>query len=73
MTPFRPRTDRNWQYVGEEGPDCPLKGAISVSNPFELNVTNKALQGSLLGKEVYQRAMGSAYHACLLILIHTRH
>ncbi|KAK4219699.1 Alpha/Beta hydrolase protein [Rhypophila decipiens] len=46
-------------YVGEEGADCPLKGAISVSNPFELDVTNKALQRTFLGKEVYQRVMGS--------------
>ncbi|KAK3325755.1 Alpha/Beta hydrolase protein [Apodospora peruviana] len=55
-------------YVGEECADCPLKAAISVGNPFELDVTNKALQRSLLGKHVYQRVMGTnmkkltAYH-----------
>jgi predicted alpha/beta-fold hydrolase len=47
------------QYVGEEGADCLLKGAISVGNPFDLEVSNKALQRSLLGKQVYSRAMGS--------------
>ncbi|KAK4156304.1 Alpha/Beta hydrolase protein [Chaetomidium leptoderma] len=46
-------------YVGEEGANCPLKGAISVGNPFDLEVSNKALQRSLLGKQVYSRVMGA--------------
>ncbi|KAK3359805.1 Alpha/Beta hydrolase protein [Lasiosphaeria hispida] len=46
-------------YVGEEGVNCLLKGAISVGNPFDLELSNKALQRSLLGKHVYQRVMGS--------------
>ncbi|KAH6854286.1 Alpha/Beta hydrolase protein [Chaetomium sp. MPI-CAGE-AT-0009] len=46
-------------YVGEEGANCLLKGAISVANPFDLEVANKALQRSLLGKEVYSRVMGT--------------
>ncbi|KAK4103815.1 AB-hydrolase YheT [Parathielavia hyrcaniae] len=46
-------------YVGEEGVNCPLKGAIAVGNPFDLEVSNKALQGSLLGKQVYSRVMGT--------------
>jgi len=46
-------------YVGEEGVNCPLKGAISVGNPFDLEVSNKSLQRTLLGKQVYSRVMGS--------------
>ncbi|CAI4213781.1 unnamed protein product [Parascedosporium putredinis] len=46
-------------YCGEEGADCVLKAAVICSNPFNLEVSNKALQRSILGKEVYQRVMGS--------------
>ncbi|KAK3946077.1 Alpha/Beta hydrolase protein [Diplogelasinospora grovesii] len=46
-------------YVGEEGAGCPLKGAIAVGNPFNLELSNKALQRTLLGKQVYQRVMGT--------------
>jgi predicted alpha/beta-fold hydrolase len=45
--------------VGEEGANCPLKGAISVGNPFDLEMSNKVLQRTLLGKQVYSRVMGS--------------
>ncbi|KAK4147091.1 Alpha/Beta hydrolase protein [Dichotomopilus funicola] len=47
-------------YVGEEGENCLLKGAISVANPFDLEVANKALQRTFLGKQVYSRVMGSS-------------
>lgn len=50
------------QYVGEEGEDCPLKAAVVVGNPFSLQITNKALKRSLLGKEVYLRVMGGSRH-----------
>ncbi|KAK4191645.1 Alpha/Beta hydrolase protein [Podospora australis] len=46
-------------YVGEEGVNCPLKGAIAVSNPFNLEVSNKGLQRTFLGKEIYSRVMGT--------------
>ncbi|KAK3378308.1 Alpha/Beta hydrolase protein [Podospora didyma] len=46
-------------YVGEEGLDCPLKAAISVGNPFNLDISNSALKRGFLGKQVYQRVMGS--------------
>ncbi|KAL2179213.1 Alpha/Beta hydrolase protein [Thermothelomyces heterothallicus CBS 202.75] len=46
-------------YVGEEGANCPLKGAIAVGNPFDLEVANKSLQRTFLGKQVYSRVMGS--------------
>jgi uncharacterized protein len=47
-----------YKYVGEEGDRCPLKAAISVGNPFNLELSNKGLQRSFLGHQVYQRAMG---------------
>jgi predicted alpha/beta-fold hydrolase len=47
------------QYVGEEGAKCPLKAAISVGNPFDLEASNKALTRSLLGHHIYQRVMGT--------------
>lgn len=46
--------------MGEEGSDCLLSAAVVVGNPFNLEVANICLQNSLLGKEVYQRVMGSA-------------
>ncbi|KAK3373753.1 Alpha/Beta hydrolase protein [Lasiosphaeria ovina] len=45
-------------YVAEEGASCQLKAAISVGNPFDLEVCNKALQMTLMGK-VYHRVMGT--------------
>lgn len=44
--------------MGEEGANCQLKGAIAVANPFDLEMANKALQRTLLGKQVYSRVMG---------------
>lgn len=46
-------------YVGEEGNDCQLSAAVVVGNPFDLGVSNKMLQRTLMGKHVYERAMGS--------------
>ncbi|KAH8882839.1 AB-hydrolase YheT [Thozetella sp. PMI_491] len=46
-------------YVGEEGSDCLLSAAIAVGNPFNLEVSNKALQRTLVGKEIYSRVMGT--------------
>ncbi|KAK4195803.1 Alpha/Beta hydrolase protein [Triangularia verruculosa] len=46
-------------YVGEEGANCPLKAAIAVSNPYDLEVSNKGLQRTWLGKEVYSKVMGN--------------
>ncbi|KAI5461352.1 hydrolase, alpha/beta fold family [Mariannaea sp. PMI_226] len=47
-------------YCGEEGPKCPLKGAVVCSNPFNLEVASKMLQSSIIGREVYLRVMGSS-------------
>lgn len=51
-----------FQYVGEEGDQCPLKACISVGNPFDLELSNKALQRNIIGHHVYQRVMGSTYN-----------
>ncbi|KAJ9148254.1 Medium-chain fatty acid ethyl ester synthase/esterase 1 [Pleurostoma richardsiae] len=45
-------------YIGEEGSDCVLKGAVVVGNPFNLEVSSKALQRTFIGKQIYQRFMG---------------
>ncbi|KAK4228254.1 medium-chain fatty acid ethyl ester synthase/esterase 1 [Podospora fimiseda] len=47
-------------YVGEEGSNCELKAAISVGNPFDLDISNKALQRTALGKHVYSKTMGTS-------------
>lgn len=47
-------------FVGEEGSNCLLSAAVVVGNPFNLEVANGQLKSSLLGKEVYQRVMGSS-------------
>ncbi|TDZ22557.1 putative esterase [Colletotrichum orbiculare MAFF 240422] len=47
-------------YCGEEGTNCLLKAAIVCSNPFNLEVSNKALKRSFIGREVYQRVMGTS-------------
>lgn len=57
------------QFVGEEGENCLLNAAVAVGNPFDLEVANKTLQSSLLGKEVYQRAMGGSCREVRMILI----
>ncbi|TQN74660.1 putative esterase [Colletotrichum shisoi] len=48
------------QYCGEEGVNCELTAAIACSNPFNLEVANKALKRNFLGREVYQRVMGTS-------------
>ncbi|KEZ39944.1 hypothetical protein SAPIO_CDS8914 [Scedosporium apiospermum] len=47
-------------YCGEEGANCLFKAAVVCSNPFNLEVSSKALQRTLIGKEVYQRVMGTS-------------
>ncbi|KAI9885492.1 MAG: hypothetical protein M1823_002721 [Watsoniomyces obsoletus] len=44
-------------YVGEEGPDCILKGAVVCSNPWNLEVSSVALFRTTIGREVYSRVM----------------
>ncbi|VUC37621.1 unnamed protein product [Clonostachys rosea] len=47
-------------YCGEEGGNCPLKAAIVCSNPFNLEVTSRALLRTFVGRNLYLRAMGGA-------------
>ncbi|OAA60445.1 alpha beta hydrolase fold family [Niveomyces insectorum RCEF 264] len=46
-------------YVGEEGATCPLSAAVVVGNPFDLQISNKALQRTFLGRHIYETFMGS--------------
>lgn len=45
--------------MGEEGSNCLLKAAVVVSNMFNLDVSNVALQRTWFKKEVYSRVMGA--------------
>ncbi|KAH9901995.1 carboxylesterase-like protein [Xylariomycetidae sp. FL2044] len=47
-------------YLGEEGSGCPLKAAVVCANPWNLDVTDKVLRSTTLGREVYLRTLGSA-------------
>ncbi|KAH0566417.1 hypothetical protein GP486_000200 [Trichoglossum hirsutum] len=46
-------------YLGEEGSNCILKGAVVCSNPWNLEVSSLALQRSWLGLGVYSKVMAS--------------
>lgn len=47
-------------YVGEEGENCELKAAITVGNPFNLEVCNIAMQSTWMGREVYSKSLGAS-------------
>ena len=47
-------------YLGEEGSSCPLKAAMVLSNPWNLEVGSLALQRTFLGLHVYSRTMGTS-------------
>ncbi|KAI5820555.1 medium-chain fatty acid ethyl ester synthase/esterase 1 [Pyronema omphalodes] len=46
-------------YLGEEGENCQLKAAVVVSNPWQLELSCKALHRTWIGKEVYSKVMGA--------------
>lgn len=46
-------------YLGEEGEGCGITAAVACSNPWQLDVSHKALMRSWVGKEVYSKAMGA--------------
>lgn len=46
-------------YVAEEGSKCELRAALVLSCPWNLDVSNLALQRSWFRREVYARAMGT--------------
>jgi uncharacterized protein len=45
------------KYLGEEGDQCLLDGAISVANPFDLNRSMERLQTGCMGRNLYSRLM----------------
>ncbi|KAH8812900.1 putative hydrolase, alpha/beta fold family [Xylogone sp. PMI_703] len=47
-------------YLAEEGENCELKAAVFCANPWNIEVCSLHLQRSLVGLEVYSRAMGSS-------------
>ncbi|KAK5163583.1 uncharacterized protein LTR77_010532 [Saxophila tyrrhenica] len=47
-------------YLGEEGSNSVLSGAIIVSNPWKLEVSSLALQRTYMGMAVYSKAMGDS-------------
>ncbi|KAI0157807.1 carboxylesterase-like protein [Xylariaceae sp. FL1272] len=47
-------------YIGEEGSECQLKGAVVCSNPWNLEVGSKVLKSTWIGHEIYQKALGSS-------------
>lgn len=48
------------KFLGEEGANCKLDGAVVVSNPWNLDISNMALQRSFLGKNIYSTVMGTS-------------
>jgi len=46
-------------YLGEEGDGCAIAAAVVCSNPWQLDVSHKALMRSWIGREVYSKAMGA--------------
>ncbi|KAK8002791.1 hypothetical protein PG989_002510 [Apiospora arundinis] len=47
-------------YLGEEGANCELKAAIACANPWNLELSSKALKRSFLGHNLYSRVLGTA-------------
>lgn len=53
------------RYLGEQGTSCPLRAAISISNPFDLHTGNILLRRSWIGR-LYLRALGSSLKTLFL-------
>lgn len=53
------------RYVGEAGTSCPLRAAVSISNPFDLHTGNILLRRSWIGR-LYLRVLGSSLKALFL-------
>ncbi|KAI1809121.1 carboxylesterase-like protein [Poronia punctata] len=47
-------------YLGEEGEDCQMKGAVICANPWNLEIGNKTLQSTWIGHEIYLRTLGTS-------------
>jgi len=52
------------KYLGEEGDETPIRGAVSVANPFNLIESNRYLHKSYLGRELYSRYVGGMHCMC---------
>lgn len=47
------------KYLGEEGDQTPLTGAISVGNPFDLAICSANFGGSLFNRMTYDKALNN--------------
>ncbi|KAL4872021.1 hypothetical protein BDV12DRAFT_162880 [Aspergillus spectabilis] len=47
-------------YLGEEGNACQLKAAVICASPWNLEISNVALQSTFMGLEVYSKVMGTS-------------
>ncbi|EEY63359.1 serine protease family S33, putative [Phytophthora infestans T30-4] len=47
------------KYLGEDGDQTPLTGAVSVGNPFDLTICSANFGGSLLNRLTYDKALNS--------------
>ncbi|RFU28928.1 hypothetical protein B7463_g7425, partial [Scytalidium lignicola] len=47
-------------YLAEEGENCQIRAAVFCANPWNIEICSMNLQKSLIGLEVYSRAMGSS-------------
>ncbi|KAI0598039.1 Alpha/Beta hydrolase protein [Biscogniauxia sp. FL1348] len=53
-------------YLGEEGSAAQLKAAIVCANPWNLEVSNKMLETTYIGREVYLRTLGNSLRTLAL-------
>ncbi|KAI0397219.1 carboxylesterase-like protein [Xylariaceae sp. FL0594] len=47
-------------YIGEEGEECQFKAAVVCANPWNLEIGNKWLQSTWIGREIYLRTLGTS-------------
>ncbi|KAI1498535.1 Alpha/Beta hydrolase protein [Biscogniauxia marginata] len=47
-------------YLGEEGSAAQLKAAIVCANPWNLELANKILESTYIGKEIYLKSLGNS-------------
>ncbi|KAG6616106.1 putative serine protease family S33 [Phytophthora cinnamomi] len=47
------------KYLGEDGDETPLTGAISVGNPFDLTICSANFGGSLFNRMTYDKALNN--------------
>ncbi len=47
------------KYLGEEGSNTLLSGAVSISNPFRLQITSTHLEGQLFHRTIYSKTFAN--------------